>query len=852
MTRRWTHCIFGCLIVMALEFSAKICYAQSQPAEASAEPSARSDPKGANENPVNVNKADFSNWSTSTTQTSPSYDSATLGLHLFRDFVDDQRAIWTSPSHLSLADADWLLPLGVATGGMLATDTETSKHLSNSSTRLKHSKDVSNYGIGAMVAAGGGLYLWGHLVHDDHKRETGILAGEAAVNSLVATYAIKYAFGRERPLQPNPLDDYEGKFWQAGDSFPSEHAAAAWSIASVIAHEYPGPFTTFFAYGAASAISASRISAKQHFPTDVLVASALGWFVGQEVYRKHHDPTLGGGDWETYAESQDERGNGEGSGSVGSPYVELDSWVYPAIERLAALGYIHSEFLGMRPWTRLECAQLVEEAGDQIADQGSVSENVNRIYGSLQAEFRRDLDSIGVGGSERFVRLESLYTNTTGISGQPLNDSYHFGQTIVNNFGRPYQEGINSYDGFSGYGTAGRFTIYVRGEYQHAPSGPAFSENVRNTIAALDFNPVQPGNPIGSVDRFTLLDTYICANVANWDLSFGKQSLWWSPNDGSSFMFSDNAEPIYMFRASRIAPFTLPWIFHWLGPMKWDVFFGKLSGNEFPPRPLIHGEKISFKPTPNLELGFTRTAEMGGVGRPLTPAALFNSYVSFVSSGTCSNPSPGVPCTPKYGANNNPGKRTGGFDFSYRLPFVRNWISVYADSASDDDPSPLAAPRRAGIDPGLYLSHFPGLPKLDLRIEAGYTDIPTSVSNGGHFLYFDSFYHDLYTNKNNIIGSWIGREGMGFQGWSTYWFSARDSLQFGYRHAKVAKDFIPDGETVNDASAKFSWTFARDFSVSAGVQYEKWLAPILASAPQTNWTSSVDVTFWPESWRKSF
>ncbi|MGH9765732.1 MAG: capsule assembly Wzi family protein, partial [Blastocatellia bacterium] len=250
--------------------------------------------------------------------------------------------------------------------------------------------------------------------------------------------------------------------------------------------------------------------------------------------------------------------------------------------------------------------------------------------------------------------------------------------------------------------------------------------------------------------------------------------------------------------------------------------------------------------------GFTRTAEMGGVGRPLTPAALFNSYVSFVSSGTCSNPSPGVPCTPKYGANNNPGKRTGGFDFSYRLPFVRNWISVYADSASDDDPSPLAAPRRAGIDPGLYLSHFPGLPKLDLRIEAGYTDIPTSVSNGGHFLYFDSFYHDLYTNKNNIIGSWIGREGMGFQGWSTYWFSARDSLQFGYRHAKVAKDFIPDGETVNDASAKFSWTFARDFSVSAGVQYEKWLAPILASAPQTNWTSSVDVTFWPESWRKSF
>jgi hypothetical protein len=52
--------------------------------------------------------------------------------------------------------------------------------------------------------------------------------------------------------------------------------------------------------------------------------------------------------------------------SVGSPYVELDSWIYPAIERLAALGYIHTQFLGMRPWTRLECALSVQEAGEEI------------------------------------------------------------------------------------------------------------------------------------------------------------------------------------------------------------------------------------------------------------------------------------------------------------------------------------------------------------------------------------------------------------------------------------------------------------------------------------------------------
>lgn len=519
--------------------------------------------------------------------------------------------------------------------------------------------------------------------------------------------------------------------------------------------------------------------------------------------------------------------------SIASPYVELDSWIYPAIERLAALGYIHAEFLGMRPWTRMECARLLHEAGNETNSGRSVPAQASRLQTELKNEFQPELDALA-GGNDRILRLESVYANSMGITGTPLNDSYHFGQTIINNYGRPYQEGFNTYDGFSAYGTAGRFTVYVRGEYQHAPSAPAFSLPVRQAIAAIDNNPALPATPVSATNHFRLLDTYVAANVANWNLAFGKQSLWWGPGEGSALLFSNNAEPIYMFRASRIAPFRLPWIFRWLGPMKWDLFYGKLSGNQYPPRPMIHGEKISFKPTPNLELGFTRTAELGGVGRPLTVGSIWRSYFS-VTSPTNETPA------------NDPGKRTGGFDFSYRLPFVRNWLMLYADSLSDDDPSPIDAPRRAGISPGLYLSRVPGLQKLDLRAEAVYTDTPSS-SVGGHYIYYDSFYHDLYTNKNNIIGSWIGRQGQGFQAQSTYWFSPRNTLQFGYRHAKVASSFIPGGETLNDGSAKVDWWMRHDLSVSAFLQYEKWLAPVLAPTAQTNWTSSVEVTFWPRSW----
>jgi hypothetical protein len=71
--------------------------------------------------------------------------------------------------------------------------------------------------------------------------------------------------------------------------------------------------------------------------------------------------------------------------ALGSPYVELDSWMYPAIERLAALGYIRSEFLGMKPWTRLECAFLVVEAGTAIQyEGGSTTATAKHLHDELE------------------------------------------------------------------------------------------------------------------------------------------------------------------------------------------------------------------------------------------------------------------------------------------------------------------------------------------------------------------------------------------------------------------------------------------------------------------------------------
>jgi hypothetical protein len=75
-------------------------------------------------------------------------------------------------------------------------------------------------------------------------------------------------------------------------------------------------------------------------------------------------------------------------------------------------------------------------------------------------------------------------------------------------------------------------------------------------------------------------------------------------------------------------------------------------------------------------------------------------------------------------------------------------------------------------------------------------------------------------------------------------------MQFGYRHAKGLWEFIPSGETSNDGSVTLNWWLHDNVQLSAFVQYEKWLATVLTPSPQTNWTSTVQITLWPKSLKR--
>lgn len=783
-----------------------------------------------------------------------------------RDLFSDQKAIWTSPMylrsiypgfiyprslhrslHLQSNDRNWLVLFATGTFGLVAADKDVMHHLG--SDPIAHSNSFGNYGLAAMLATSAGLYLRGTTSHDDHASETGFLAGEAALDGLIVAEAMKFAFERPRPDAANA-----GSFGAGGASFPSEHAFAAWSIASVIVHEYPGPMTKFLAYGTASAISLSRVAARQHFPSDVVVGSALGYLVGRYVYRAHHDPELPGANLGTFTKDSQDKATPRrrAPAEFGSPSVPLDSWVYAAFDRLAGLGYAPSAYSDMRPWTRMECARIIKAASDDLhiddlASAGLAGDHLiidsagtsNRhasdaygIYAALKSEFADELARIdGPSPETSEVEIESLYTRYLGIAGTPLDDGYHFGQTLINDSGRLYGGGSNVLSGGSASGSDGPLAFYVRGEFQRAAALPAYSEAVQQMIGTVDVTP--PQDPIHTtvIDQFHLLDAYLTWNFKSVQLSAGRQSLWWGPGEGGAPNLSDNAQPMDMLRLTNPSPWTLPVFLHWLGPVRWDSFFGLMAGHRYPPTPAIDGQKISFKPTPNLELGFSRTI----VFRPITTRMFLRGFFSLGDNKTT---------TP--GSTADVGDRRSGFDFSYRIPGLRKWLVLYNDGMTDDETSPIGYPQMSLMNPGIYLPQIPRAAKLDFRAEMVWSDPPALSNRHGQYFYYNSAYHDSYTNDGHLIGSWVGREGHGLQLWSTYWFSPHNSVQAGYRKAHVDRDFIPEGGDIQDFFVRTTLRLRSAMEITSFLQYEHWNFPVLAPLAGPDTVASIEFTYRPK------
>jgi hypothetical protein len=222
-----------------------------------------------------------------------------LTFKLVGNILLDQKEIWTSPFHMHKSNAPLWLGGAAITAALIATDHRSSRAFENSPGQIRWGNRFSQTGaVYTLLPEVVGFYAVGVFADNAQARETGVLGGEALLDSLMVVTALKYAAGRQRP-NANPGEP--GQFFDGGQSFPSGHAIGSWALASVIAHEYKhhgGKWVPYVAYGLASVVSAARFTAQQHYASDLFAGGAMGWFIGRYVYQTHQDHAAHKHAWE--------------------------------------------------------------------------------------------------------------------------------------------------------------------------------------------------------------------------------------------------------------------------------------------------------------------------------------------------------------------------------------------------------------------------------------------------------------------------------------------------------------------------------------------------------------------------
>lgn len=202
----------------------------------------------------------------------------------FKDILIDQKEIWTSPFHMNRGDAKWAVPALVGTAAFIASDREINEEVPKTGASVDVSNAISYIGSGyAVFGAAGATYLIGRAAHNERARATGLLGIEALIDETIVVQALKQITNRERPNKPNGNSD----FYDGGTGFPSGHAAASWTLATVFAEQYSDhKYVPWVAYGLASAVCVARVTAVKHSASDVFVGGIIGYLIGHHVAKR--------------------------------------------------------------------------------------------------------------------------------------------------------------------------------------------------------------------------------------------------------------------------------------------------------------------------------------------------------------------------------------------------------------------------------------------------------------------------------------------------------------------------------------------------------------------------------------
>ena len=396
-----------------------------------------------------------------------------------------------------------------------------------------------------------------------------------------------------------------------------------------------------------------------------------------------------------------------------SANLPLDSPDYAILDKLAGFGLIESSLQGSRPFSRQEAARQVAEARRNLQIL-SVPDVADSLVTRLENEFADELrsqnayDTSGYFKPIRHWQVEYIYQDgdPSTISGPGVDAKQH--ALNYNNFGLDYDTGSNVQ--------------------------ATFNSELRWGMLLLDWRPIlslQDGT------TFRTLEGKAALQLGLIEISVGRQSLWWGQGHHGSLILTNNAKPLDMLRITNPTPVLLPWVFKYLGPFRFDVFWSKLEEDRVVPEPYFAGLRLNVKPLPWLEIGASRTVIFGGEGRPDVKLDDFLTILAGKNLAGADDTSDSV----------------AALDGRVKIPVLWN-LEFYAEFGGEDEANGFISnfAKLAGI----YLPQIEKSGRFDLRIE--YADL-SHVDENSPMWYRHGIYRSGYTYENKILGHHVGGGG---------------------------------------------------------------------------------------------
>ena len=280
-------------------------------------------------------------------------------------------------------------------------------------------------------------------------------------------------------------------------------------------------------------------------------------------------------------------------------------------------------------------------------------------------------------------------------------------------------------------------------------STPGTSLAVRSSTLQTDHVAIRAGIRFDSVSglnekpKLRFDDSALVTGALGIQLQAFSHRYWWGPGWQSSLTLGNNTPAfngVGIQRASGSRSDS-PWL-AWLGPWNYDMFIAQTEDVSDPANPYFFGQRLTFRPFSNLEIGLTRTAQWGGRGRQQT----FKSFLNMLTGK-------GVNADTTAQQADDPANEEAGFDFRLKCPLGLR-CAAYTQLTGED---------QAGVLPSRYLGLY-GLESWssdgNQRYYVEWAEVACSSPVGRPFLRYCAYrnyaYPQGYTNAGRWIGSSVG------------------------------------------------------------------------------------------------